>query len=86
MLMPRHPVPTPSMPTLIHDDYPLNSDTRERAKALAEKLGSLDLRIGYGLSRRWSGGRGGPPDPNPNRSYDHVVDGFEELVAAVLGG
>ena len=58
MLMPRHPVPTPSMPTLIHDDYPLTSDTRERAKALAEKLGSLDLRIGYGLSRRWSGGRG----------------------------
>jgi 2-haloacid dehalogenase len=31
-------------------------------------------------------GPGGPPDPNPNRSYDHVVDGFEELVAAVLGG
>lgn len=65
MLMPRHPVPTPSMPTLIHDDYPLTSDTRERAKALAEKLGSLDLRIGYGLSRRWSGGRGGHPIPTP---------------------
>lgn len=28
----------------------------------------------------------GPPDPNPNRSYDHLVDGFDELVAAVLGG
>ena len=53
------------MPTLIHDDYPLTSDTRERAKALAEKLGSLDLRIGYGLSRRWSGGRGGHPIPTP---------------------
>jgi 2-haloacid dehalogenase len=27
----------------------------------------------------------GPPDPNPNRSYDHLVDGFEELVTRVLG-
>ena len=28
----------------------------------------------------------GPPDPLPNRAYDHVVDGFDELVMAVLGG
>ncbi|MFM7507708.1 MAG: hypothetical protein ACKO3M_14355 [Rubrivivax sp.] len=28
----------------------------------------------------------GPPDPHPNRAYDHVVDGFEELVTAVLAG
>jgi 2-haloacid dehalogenase len=28
----------------------------------------------------------GPPDPHPNRPYDHVVDGFEELVTAVLAG
>lgn len=27
----------------------------------------------------------GPPDPMPNRAYDHIVDGFDELVAAVLG-
>lgn len=27
----------------------------------------------------------GPPDPHPNRVYDHVVDGFDELVTAVLG-
>lgn len=27
----------------------------------------------------------GPPDPHPNRAYDHVVDGFEELVSALLG-
>lgn len=27
----------------------------------------------------------GPPDPHPNRAYDHVVDGFDELVTAVLG-
>jgi 2-haloacid dehalogenase len=30
-------------------------------------------------------GPGGPPDPNPNRSYEHVVDTFDELVACVLG-
>ena len=58
MLIPRYPVPTLSMPTLIHGDHPLTSDTHERAKALAEKLGSLDLRIGYGLSRRWTRGHG----------------------------
>lgn len=28
----------------------------------------------------------GPPDPHPNRSYDHMVDGFDELVTTVLGG
>lgn len=28
----------------------------------------------------------GPPDPHPNRAYDHVVDGFDELVTAVLAG
>lgn len=28
----------------------------------------------------------GPPDPNPNRSYDHVIDGFDELAMALLGG
>ena len=65
MLVPLHPAPALSMPTLIHGAYPLNSDTRERAKALAEKLDSLGLRIGYGLSRRWSGGRGGHPIPTP---------------------
>lgn len=27
----------------------------------------------------------GPPDPNPNMSYDFVVGGFEELRRAVLG-
>jgi 2-haloacid dehalogenase len=31
-------------------------------------------------------GPDGPPDPHPNRAYDHVVDGFDELVKAVLGG
>ena len=31
-------------------------------------------------------GPAGPPDPHPNRAYDHVVDGFDELVTAVLGG
>lgn len=30
-------------------------------------------------------GPDGPPDPHPNRAYDHVVNGFDELVAAVLG-
>jgi len=30
-------------------------------------------------------GPGGPPDPNPNRSYEHVVDTFDELVVRVLG-
>lgn len=30
-------------------------------------------------------GPGGPPDPRPNRSYDLVVDTFDELVAYVLG-
>lgn len=30
-------------------------------------------------------GPGGPPDPNPNRGYDHVVDTFDELVTAVMG-
>jgi 2-haloacid dehalogenase len=30
-------------------------------------------------------GPGGPPDPNPNRHYEHVVDTFDELVACVLG-
>jgi len=29
-------------------------------------------------------GPAGPPDPQPNRTYDHVCDGFDELVAAVL--
>jgi len=28
----------------------------------------------------------GPPDLHPNRAYDHVVDGFEELVTAALAG
>lgn len=28
----------------------------------------------------------GPPDPEPNRAYDFVVAGFEELRAALLGG
>jgi len=28
----------------------------------------------------------GPPDPNPNRSYDHVVGGFDELAMALLDG
>jgi 2-haloacid dehalogenase len=28
----------------------------------------------------------GPPDPHPNRAYDHLVGGFDELVTAVLGG
>jgi len=31
-------------------------------------------------------GPAGPPDPHPNRAYDHLVDGFDELVTAVLGG
>lgn len=31
-------------------------------------------------------GPDGPPDPHPNRAYDHAVDGFDELVTAVLGG
>ena len=26
----------------------------------------------------------GPPDPNPNRNYDFVLDGFEGLVRTVL--
>jgi 2-haloacid dehalogenase len=30
-------------------------------------------------------GPGGPPDPHPNRSYELVVDTFDELVACVLG-
>jgi 2-haloacid dehalogenase len=30
-------------------------------------------------------GPGGPPDPHPNRSYEHVVDTFDELLACVLG-
>jgi 2-haloacid dehalogenase len=29
-------------------------------------------------------GPSGPPDPNPNRAYDHVVDGFDELQRQVL--
>ncbi len=29
-------------------------------------------------------GPAGPPDPNPNRAYDHVVDGFDELQRQVL--
>ncbi len=29
-------------------------------------------------------GPSGPPDPNPNRDYDFVEDGFEELVSSVL--
>jgi 2-haloacid dehalogenase len=31
-------------------------------------------------------GPAGPPDPHPNRTYDHLVDGFDALVTAVLGG
>jgi 2-haloacid dehalogenase len=31
-------------------------------------------------------GPGGPPDPHPNRSYDLVVDTFDELAASLLGG
>jgi 2-haloacid dehalogenase len=31
-------------------------------------------------------GPDGPPDPHPNRAYDHVVDTFDALVAAVVGG
>lgn len=30
-------------------------------------------------------GPGGPPDPHPNRSYELVVDTFDELAACVLG-
>lgn len=30
-------------------------------------------------------GPAGPPDPQPNRAYDHVCDGFDDLAAAVLG-
>jgi 2-haloacid dehalogenase len=30
-------------------------------------------------------GPSGPPDPNPNRAYDFVVDGFEELRKRVEG-
>ncbi len=29
-------------------------------------------------------GPGGPPDPNPNRDYDFVEEGFEGLVRSVL--
>ncbi len=29
-------------------------------------------------------GPAGPPDPHPNRSYDHVVDGFDDLRREVL--
>ncbi len=29
-------------------------------------------------------GPAGPPDPQPNRAYDHVVDGFDELQRQVL--
>ncbi len=29
-------------------------------------------------------GPAGPPDPTPNRPYDHVCEGFAELAAAVL--
>ena len=29
-------------------------------------------------------GPAGPPDPNPNRAYDHVVDGFDALRREVL--
>ena len=28
----------------------------------------------------------GPPDPDPNRDHDHVVDGFDALVSELLGG
>ena len=31
-------------------------------------------------------GPGGPPDPNPNREYDFVEEGFEDLVRSVLRG
>lgn len=31
-------------------------------------------------------GPAGPPDPRPNRAYDHVVDGFDELQRRVLAG
>lgn len=31
-------------------------------------------------------GPDGPPDPIPNRGYEHVVDTFDELVARVLDG
>jgi 2-haloacid dehalogenase len=27
----------------------------------------------------------GPPDPNPNRDYDFIVDRFDELADQVLG-
>lgn len=27
-----------------------------------------------------------PPDPLPNRAYDHIVDGFDELAGALLAG
>jgi len=30
-------------------------------------------------------GPDGPPDPHPNRAYDHVLDTFDELVASLLG-
>ena len=30
-------------------------------------------------------GPGGPPDPHPNRSYELVVDTFDELAACLLG-
>lgn len=29
-------------------------------------------------------GPAGPPDPNPNRAYDHVFDGFDDLQRQVL--
>lgn len=31
-------------------------------------------------------GPAGPPDPHPNRAYDHVVGGFDDLVSLVLAG
>jgi 2-haloacid dehalogenase len=30
-------------------------------------------------------GPAGPPDPEPNRAYDHVCDGFDDLSATILG-
>lgn len=31
-------------------------------------------------------GPAGPPDPEPNRAYDHVVSGFAELAEQLFGG
>jgi len=31
-------------------------------------------------------GPAGPPDPQPNRTYDYVCDDFDGLTAEVMGG